>query len=148
MNTIIAGSRSITSRPALAAAIHHAQGRGLVIGRVLSGGADGVDRLGEQWASAHGLPVQRIPADWRRFGRSAGPRRNAEMVAQAEAVVALWDGASAGTAQLVEAARRRGLAVFLYRVHPCGRLQPLALPAPEALDVGGAAPAPAQLPLF
>jgi hypothetical protein len=39
-------------------------------------GTPGVDALGEQWAERHGIPVTRFPADWKRYGRRAGPTRN------------------------------------------------------------------------
>jgi hypothetical protein len=76
---------------------------------ILSGGARGADRLAEQYACDHGLGVERFPADWARYGRAAGPQRNEEMIATADALVAFWDGTSPGTRHAITTARRRGL---------------------------------------
>jgi hypothetical protein len=78
---------------------------------IVSGGARGADRLGERYAALRGLPVERFPADWARYGRSAGFRRNKAMAEQADAVVLFWDGQSPGTAQMLSLAQSRGLPV-------------------------------------
>jgi len=59
---------------------------------VVSGGARGVDTLAEKWAKNRGIPVQVIPAEWERYGRSAGFRRNGEIVNRCDGMVAFWDG--------------------------------------------------------
>jgi len=44
---------------------------------------EGGDAIADRWAILNGLPdeqIERYPAEWRRYGRSAGPRRNAGMV--------------------------------------------------------------------
>lgn len=80
---------------------------------ILSGGAAGVDRLGEQFARNINAPVEQFLANWKRYGRSAGPRRNEEMARRAEALVAVWDGKSSGTAHMISTARARGLLVYV-----------------------------------
>ncbi len=64
---------------------------------LIEGGAKGVDAMGKAWAVANGVPVETHKADWARYGRGAGHRRNAEMVAAANYVLILWDGISSGT---------------------------------------------------
>ena len=46
---------------------------------VVHGGAKGADELAERWASHYGVPSDPFPADWDRFGKSAGPQRNRRM---------------------------------------------------------------------
>lgn len=116
MKTIIAGSRTITDHLPVRKAIAQAQAKGLVITEVVSGGARGTDTLGEQWAYYRGIPVKRFNADWDRYGRSAGYRRNEQMARYAEALVAVWDGTSPGTRHMIELARRLGLRVHVYIV--------------------------------
>lgn len=112
MKTIIAGCRNFYDGAVLAAAIAES---GFLITEVVSGGADGVDRLGEEWALTNGKPLQIFRADWKKFGNSAGPRRNTLMADYAEALIALWDGESKGTRNMIDQAATRGLLVY---VHP------------------------------
>lgn len=114
--TIIAGTRDIYDFALLCEAV---RASGFTVGEVVSGGASGVDRLGERYARLHGLPLRRFLADWSRFGRSAGPRRNQQMVdyaGRAGQLIAVWDGRSRGTRHTIQMAERAGLAVFVYRI--------------------------------
>jgi hypothetical protein len=114
MKLIIAGSRGIHDPDLLAQAIDASGFDPITL--VLSGGAAGVDRLGELWAQARGIPVRRFVPDWDARGRSAGILRNVEMAAEADALVALWDGSSRGTEHMIREAQRRGLRVHVHRV--------------------------------
>lgn len=82
---------------------------------IVSGKAKGADSLGERYAAERGYPVKAFPADWNRHGKAAGPKRNAEMSAYTDALVAFWDGASAGTKSMVDLAKQRGLPVRVIR---------------------------------
>lgn len=112
MRTIIAGSRDITDPAIVARAVAAC---GWPITHVISGTARGVDQLGETWAIQQGLPLTRMPADWDRYGKSAGYRRNEEMAKIAEAALLLWDGVSPGTRHMRDIATARGLRVYVYR---------------------------------
>lgn len=110
MKTIIAGSREITDFNLVEDAVKQS---GFELTEVVSGTARGVDRLGEQWAEKHGVPVKRFPADWDKYGKAAGHIRNAEMADYANALVALWDGQSRGTKNMINTARKKGLTVYV-----------------------------------
>jgi hypothetical protein len=133
MRTIIAGGRTITDPRLVSAAVAHA---GFEVSVVLSGAARGADRLGEEWAALRGIPVERYPADWNRHGRAAGPIRNREMIRHAEALLAIWDGASRGTADVIGAARQAGLQVYVYRTD---RPDPTSVELPDELELAEAA---------
>jgi hypothetical protein len=75
---------------------------------IISGGARGVDRTAEDTAKARGLATLVYPADWQTYGKSAGYRRNVEMIDAAEYVVAFWDGTSRGTKHSIDLAIRAG----------------------------------------
>lgn len=109
MKLVIAGSRfSDLSEADLARleAIHAEHG----VTEVVSGGAKGVDRAGELWAETRGIPVRVFKPDWRRYRQGAGPVRNREMAAYADAAV-LFPGGS-GTRNMLAEARRAGLRIF------------------------------------
>lgn len=104
MRVIVAGSRSIRDRLVIEKVIADS---GFDIREVVSGGAKGVDRLAEDWARARGVAVRVFRPDWQRFRRGAGLARNREMAVYADALVAVWDGESRGTAHMIEAMRAR-----------------------------------------
>lgn len=115
MKTIIAGSRS-EKRFAQVILAFKATNLPLdAVTEVVSGCADGVDRLGEQWAQMAGIPVKRFPAKWAAYGKAAGRQRNLEMAVYADALIAVWDGKSPGTRHMIQTAERMGLKVFVYR---------------------------------
>jgi hypothetical protein len=111
MRTIIAGSRDLNSYTLVANAV---QESGIEPTVVLSGGARGIDSQAEKWASRRGIPVEYYPAMWKLWGNSAGPRRNVEMAANADALIAVWDGSSRGTKHMIETALSKGLTVYVY----------------------------------
>jgi hypothetical protein len=87
---------------------------GFEVTEVISGCARGADSLGERWAEDRGVPIIRFPAEWDKYGKSAGYRRNAEMAEVGEALIAIWDGKSRGTEMMINLARQKGLAVFVF----------------------------------
>ena len=109
MRVIIAGSRTITDWKVLESAIAASK---FHITLVISGHACGVDTLGEEWASKRNVPCDIYKANWDKFGRAAGPIRNSEMANAAEALLLIWDGASVGSKDMLEKARRKGLQIF------------------------------------
>lgn len=82
---------------------------------VVSGRAPGVDRLGEDYANRNEIEIDPYPAQWEQYGKSAGYKRNAVMAENADALIAVWDGKSRGTANMIEEARNRGLQVHVHQ---------------------------------
>lgn len=116
MKVIIAGSRAGMTMPIVEAAMREACGMDVAVTEVVSGCARGVDRYGEHWAAERGIPIKRFEADWKRYGRRAGPLRNRKMAEYADALVAVWNGHSPGTANMIETAKALGLKVHVHRV--------------------------------
>jgi len=83
---------------------------------IVSGGAKGADELGERYAREHGLLLTRFPPDYAAYGSSAPLRRNLQIIEYAQYVLALWDGASRGTAHVIAACVERGRAVRVVRI--------------------------------
>ena len=69
----------------------------------------GADKLGELYAKQRGYKITRFPADWKRFGRAAGPKRNLQMANYADTLIAFWDGKSRGTKNMIDLAGQLGL---------------------------------------
>lgn len=113
LSTIVAGSRDITNYEVVRAAIDSAPWG---VFELISGCARGVDTLAERWAAETRTPVIRYPADWRTYGKSAGPRRNREMAAYAEALILIWFGDSRGSADMLKTATERGLLIHEVRL--------------------------------
>lgn len=112
---IVAGSRSFGDYDRLAADLDHLLARRLPAVEIVSGGASGADALGERYAAERGLALRVVPAQWARYGKSAGPIRNQTMAMYGHALVAYWDGVSPGTAHMVKAAAAAGLRVVVRR---------------------------------
>ena len=73
---------------------------------IISGCAMGADSLGEEYARERGFTCRAFPANWTRYGKGAGHRRNAEMCSACDAVIAFWDGKSKGTAGMIALAKK------------------------------------------
>lgn len=78
---------------------------------VVSGGARGADSLGERYAVDSDMSIKEFPADWDKYGKSAGYRRNVDMAEYADALIAFWDGKSKGTKHMIDIATKKGLKV-------------------------------------
>jgi hypothetical protein len=126
MRTIIAGSRTGVGWAQVTAAMNNC---GWMPTVVISGRAPGADSWGEAWALWHGVPVEPYPARWVTRGRSAGAQRNRLMARVADALVAVWDGASPGTRDMIQVATSRGLRVFVWQT----QIMSWSSPLPPAL---------------
>lgn len=79
--------------------------------QIVSGMAKGVDTLAIQYAKEYNLSLKLFPANWDKYGKSAGYKRNIEMANYADALVAFWDSKSKGTAHMISTANIKQLAV-------------------------------------
>lgn len=70
----------------------------------------GADRWAHGWANARHRATETRAAFWRRDGRSAGPRRNAELLEARPDVVVAFPGGK-GTADMIRRARKAGVRV-------------------------------------
>lgn len=113
MKIIIAGSRGIADFSIVLEAIEKS---GFDISEVVSGGAAGVDRLGERFSKTDGLPLKVFPADWDKYGKSAGYIRNEQMADYADGLIAVWDGVSRGTKHMIDSALKRKMPVYIHNI--------------------------------
>lgn len=83
------------------------------ITHVIEGGARGVDHMAREWAQQAQIPYTTVPAQWDRYGKSAGYKRNVQMAdMNPDAVIAFPGGH--GTKMMVDIARERSIAVYHY----------------------------------
>jgi hypothetical protein len=111
MKVIIAGGREITNYDLVTCAITRSE---FEITEVVSGMARGVDTLAVKYAKDNNLILKEFPADWKKHGKKAGPIRNSEMANYADALIAVWDGKSKGTNNMINQAINRKLKVYIY----------------------------------
>lgn len=79
---------------------------------IVHGDGTGVDACAAKLASELGLEVEAHPADWERYGKAAGPRRNAEMAAAgADLCIAFRRDAGRGTHDMVRRCETAGIPV-------------------------------------
>jgi hypothetical protein len=101
---IIAGCRDITDTEKLNYALNTTFNifKNLEIGEVVCGEARGVDELGKQYAISKGIPVKSFYAKWELYGKSTGHKRNKQMAEYGDILIAIWDGRSSGTRNMIE----------------------------------------------
>jgi len=78
---------------------------------IVSGKAKGADSLGERYATEKGFRLKEFPADWNKYGKSAGMIRNKQMGEYADALIDFWDGKSRGTKQMIDFAKSKSLKI-------------------------------------
>lgn len=89
---------------------------------LIHGGAKGADTLAGEWARTHNVPVKVFHADWKKFGRAAGPIRNKQMLVkgQPDLVVAFPKtilAKSRGTKNMVMQAMKALINVIVEEIH-------------------------------
>lgn len=128
MRTIIAGSRKGFTYNDVVNAMNSCWWKPT---EIVSGGAAGVDTFGEQWATDNNIPIKKFIPNWddisvegavirinkwgKKYNAMAGIDRNHQMGDYAEALVAVWDGKSTGTKDMIDYATELGLEVFIYK---------------------------------
>ena len=115
MKVIVAGCRWFMNYNVVKLAIRNS---GFDIDKIITGGATGVDRCAKRFAETYAIPLDTYEAEWKIHGKSAGPIRNAEMAKNANALVAVWDGKSRGTKNMISTAKNAGLKVFIWKIEP------------------------------
>ena len=99
MKLLIAGSRSITDLD-LSPYIPDD------VDTVICGGADGIDRLAEQYADKHHLSKYILRPRYDLYRRAAPLKRNEQMVELADSVLIIWDGRSKGTQHTIKYSKK------------------------------------------
>lgn len=82
---------------------------------IVEGGAYGVDSLAKLYALQNELPYTEIKADWDKYGRSAGPRRNQKMAEMSDYCIVFFKG-SRGSASMIAEALKQNVPVYVISI--------------------------------
>jgi hypothetical protein len=112
MKLIIAGSRGLGNLQYVCEAYDESP---FIATEIVSGGAKGIDSLGERYAHILDIPVIVFKPDWS-IGKHAGMIRNKQMGDYADALLAIWDGTSKGTKHMITYMESLNKPVFVYEI--------------------------------
>lgn len=84
---------------------------------IVGGTQGGMETAGAAWAAERVLPIRKLWPDWS-MAEGGIPDRNARMLRMGTHVIAVWDGKSTSTADLVAQARAAGVWVCALHVEP------------------------------
>lgn len=116
---LIAGSRTFNDAKLLEETMDHLlANKDKVL--IISGGARGADTLAENYANKKGYKTLIMPAEWNKYGKSAGYRRNAKMhealaCFEDRGCVLFWDGKSKGTQHNIPLANEHSTPIRIIR---------------------------------
>jgi len=110
MKTIVTGSQTITNYDLVKELIDRSD---IKITEIISGESEGVDELAIRYAKENNIPHRVFKTNLNKYGKSASKIRNREMAKHADALIAIWDGKSRGTKNMIEVARDLGLELIV-----------------------------------
>jgi len=129
MKVIIAGSRNFNDYDKLKEFCEKVLANQNNI-EIVSGTAEGADKLGERYAKEKGYTLKEFPAKWKDLDAKpcfirhdknkepynvlAGLNRNEEMAKYADALIIFWDGKSTGSKNMIESAMKYKLKIKFY----------------------------------
>lgn len=82
---------------------------------LVCGMARGADMLAYSLWANNKMLIHNFPANWDKYGKSAGYKRNQEMGEFADAAVCFWDGNSKGTKHMIDIMQRLNKPVYVVR---------------------------------
>lgn len=118
----IAGSRTITDYNTLLAGIDAAVAAKVITPahsyELVSGGAKGVDSLARRYAIERGLKLTELKPQYQHNNDRGAPlRRNHDIAAASDVLLAIWDGQSTGTAHMINCMKQLGKPCYIHRVN-------------------------------
>ena len=78
---------------------------------IIHGAAGGADSMAGRYAQENNIPCRDFPAEWRRYGKSAGYRRNQQMLDEGKPDLVVAFPGGRGTQNMVEISRQQGFEV-------------------------------------
>ena len=89
----------------------------LPISEIISGGCRGTDLMAKRYAMQNKINYKEFPADWKRYGKAAGPIRNKLIVDASDAVIAFLSPSSKGTLNSINYAKKQKKKLIVVKLH-------------------------------
>jgi hypothetical protein len=114
MKVIIAGTRTCNDKDLVWKVLNESK---FEITELISGGAQGVDSLGEAWARSKNIPVHQYKPHYAIENPRVAPLlRNTDMARDGEALIAIWKDQSRGTAHMISCMEKAGKPVEIIKI--------------------------------
>lgn len=117
MKVLVCGSRDYTDEAFIFGILDNfLNGQGIT--EIIAGEARGVDAIAKRYAKSRAILYRGFPAEWDKYGRSAGPIRNKQMLdeGQPDMVIAFRRAESKGTTNMIRQAQDANIETFVYEV--------------------------------
>lgn len=117
MKLIVAGGRDFINTNCMIEELQKLVNSGSIpeCPELVCGMARGADMLAYSLWANNKMPIHNFPANWDKYGKSAGYRRNQEMGEFADAAVCFWDGNSKGTKHMIDIMQKLNKPVYIVR---------------------------------
>ena len=115
MKIIIAGSRTIINMNLLIKAIKLSSFEITSSDEIISGGARGIDSLGEKYAKQHNIKLTIFKPNWNKYGIKGGVIRNTQMSRYADCAIVVHCG-SKGSIDMINKMKKLNKPVFEYKI--------------------------------
>lgn len=111
MRVLVCGGRGFDDYELLSNTLDHLfEDKGITV--IIQGEAKGADSLGKEWAENQQIPILSFPANWNKYGNSAGPIRNKQMLTEGRPDIVVAFPGGKGTANMVKQAKVAGVKVI------------------------------------
>lgn len=109
LRVIVCGGRDFQDKRKLETILSHLNSE-TPFRHLWHGNARGADTLADQWGRQNKIAVHPVPAQWKKYGKRAGPIRNQHMLGQNPDLVVAFPGGR-GTADMVRRSKDAGVKV-------------------------------------
>ena len=106
VSVLVCGGRKFNEWPAMQRALDR-----ISPDIIIHGAAGGADSMAGRYARENNIPCRDFPAEWRRYGKSAGYRRNQQMLDEGKPNLVVAFPGGPGTQNMVEISRQQGFEV-------------------------------------
>lgn len=111
VKVLVCGGRDYTNHALVEGCLDAMQARYDGITLIHGACQTGADAFADSWGGANGVRMLVFPANWKAYGRAAGPVRNREMLARGKPDLVLAFKGGDGTENMVAQAEAAGVTV-------------------------------------